>query len=98
MIRNRFASVVLAGSLLLGATLAATAQTTATQDMKAAGSETKSAAQDTGHAVSKGTRHAAHKTKRAARKAAHKTAGATRRGAEKVEQSTTPQPEPAPQP
>lgn len=93
MSRNGIVSAVLASSLLLGVGLAAAAQTgtTATEDIKSAGHETKSAAKDTGHAVAKGTRHVAHKTARGTRKVVHKTARATRNGAEKVEQKTDPQ-------
>ncbi len=90
MSRTSFASAVLASSLLLGACLTGGAQSTATQDIKSAGSETKDAAKDTGHAVAKGTKHVAHKTARGAKKIAHKTARATRHGAEKVEDKTDP--------
>lgn len=53
--------------------------TTAKQDMKDAGHDTKMAAKKTGHKVKKGTK-----------KATHKAAKKTRQGAEKVEDKTAP--------
>ncbi len=51
--------------------------TSAKQDMKDAGHETKDAAQDAGHSVKKGTKKAYHKTKRGTKKAYHKTKNTT---------------------
>ena len=56
-----------------GAAMSASAQTTAKQDIKNAGHETKDAAVDTGHATKKATKKAAHKTKRAAVKTKNAT-------------------------
>lgn len=53
--------------------------TSAKQDMKDAGHDTKMAAKKTGHGVKKGTK-----------KAAHKTAKKTKEGAQKVEDKTAP--------
>lgn len=54
--------------------------TSAKQDMKDAGHETKAAAKDVGHA-----------TKKTTKKAVHKTAQKTDEGAQKVERKTDPQ-------
>ena len=53
--------------------------TSAKQDMKDAGHDTKMAAKKTGHSVKKGTK-----------KAVHKTAKKTKQGAQKVEDKTAP--------
>jgi len=63
----------------------APAQDGAKQDMKNAGTETKNAAKDTGHGISKGTKKAYHKTKRGTKKAYHKTARGTKHAVNKVE-------------
>ncbi len=55
----------------------ALAQDGAKQDMKAAGTETKNAAKDTGHAVSTGTSKAYNKTASGTKTAADKTAAGT---------------------
>ena len=55
----------------------AVAQDGAKQDMKAAGTDTKNAAKNTGHAVSTGTKKAYNKTANGTR--AHKTANAPKR-------------------
>ena len=78
------------GAVLLALTTLGIAQTTDTvtpsqdtsakQDMKNAGHDTKMAAKKTGHKVKKGTK-----------KAAHKTARKTKEGAQKVEDKTAPQ-------
>ena len=60
-------------SLLTFAPCAALSAQTAKQDMKNAGSHTKSAAQDAGHGISEGSQKAYHKTKRGTKKAYHKT-------------------------
>ena len=48
---------------------------TASQDMKNAGSDTKSATKSAGSGISKGTKKAYHKTKRGTKKAYHKVDG-----------------------
>ena len=45
------------------------------QDMKNAGSDTKSATKSAGSGISKGTKKAYHKTKRGTKKAYHKVDG-----------------------
>jgi hypothetical protein len=57
--------------------VAAWGQSSASDDLKKAGQETKDAAKDTGKSVKKGTK-----------KAVHKTAKATKKGASKVEDKT----------
>jgi hypothetical protein len=57
------------------------------QDMKNAGTATKSAGQDVGTA----TKKTAKKTHRGVKKGTHKAAHKTKNGAAKVENSTTPQ-------
>lgn len=92
-------------AILLGAALAitpalgwsqqSTPDSSAKQDMKSAGHETKDAAKDTGSGVKKGTKHAYHSTKRGTKKAWHKTKnttkGAVNGGKEGAQQPTTPQ-------
>lgn len=48
---------------------------TAGQDMKNAGSETKSATKNAGRSISKGTKKGYHKTKKGTKKAYHKVDG-----------------------
>lgn len=92
-------------SVLLGAALAftpalswsqqSTPDTTAGQDTRSAGHETKDAAKDAGSGVKKGTKHAYHSTKRGTKKAWHKTKnttkGAVNGGKEGAQQPTNPQ-------
>lgn len=59
-------------------------QTTATQDLKTAGHDTKDAAKDTGHAVKKGTTKAYDKTAHGTKKAYHATTHATKKAAVKT--------------
>ncbi len=67
------------GTIALTAVLAMPAATivaqTAGQDMKNAGSDTKSATKSAGSGISKGTKKAYHKTKRGTKKAYHKVDG-----------------------
>ena len=71
---------------LLGAWSFAQSDQGAGQDMKNAGSATKSAGQDVGSASKK----TAKKTKRGVQKGTHKAAHKTKQGASKVENSTAP--------
>ena len=66
----------------------AVAQASAKQDMKAAGTDTKNAAKDTGHAVSTGTKKAYHKTANGTETAADKTAAGTRTAYHKTANGT----------
>lgn len=52
--------------------------TSAKQDMRDAGHETKNAAKDAGHGVKQGTKHAYRSTKRGTKKAWHKTKSTTK--------------------
>lgn len=94
-----FATGALSLGLMVGA---AAAQDTASQDMKNAGHETKSGAQDIGHGtataakgVAHGTATAAKKTgsvtKNTTKKVVHSGAKKTDEGATKVENKTEPQ-------
>lgn len=58
------------------------------QDMKAAGTDTKNAAKDTGHAVSTGTKTAYRKTANGTKAAADKTASGTKTAYHKTETGT----------
>lgn len=90
-------TVFLAGILTIGMSSAlAWAQDGAKQDMKNAGTDTKSAAKETGHGISTGTQKAYHKTskgtktaysktKHGTKKAYHKTAKGTKHVVHKVE-------------
>ena len=71
MLKHLLMSSALAGVLAMGiptAALFAQDQTTATQDAKKAGKETKEAAKDAGKATAKGTKKAAKATKKGAEK------------------------------
>jgi hypothetical protein len=83
------------GSLVLAfvfaiflSTACAVAQDTAKQDMKAAGTDTKNAAKDTGHAVSTGSKKAYNKTATGTKTAADKTATGTKKAYHKTESGT----------
>jgi len=77
-----------AGILALGLTCGAYAQTTAGQDMKSAGRETKDAAKDTGKGIKKGTVKTGKAIKHGTKKGVHKAAGATENGSEKMREKT----------
>ena len=72
----------------LGLTAGAYAQTTAGQDLKNAGHETKEATKDAAKGTGKGIETGAKKTKRATKRAAHATARGVEKGADKVEDKT----------
>ncbi len=77
-----------AGILALGLTCGAYAQTTAGQDMKDAGHETKDAVKDTGRGIKKGTVKTGRAIKHGTKKGVNKASGATAHGSEKLEQKT----------
>jgi hypothetical protein len=82
MRKNRQWMKVVAGGVLMMAVgyvmpRPAHGQTTAKQDMKNAGQNTKDAAKDTGNGVKKGTKKSVHATKRGTKKAYHKTKNTT---------------------
>ena len=81
-------SAVAVGTLALGMTFGAFAQSTAGQDMKNAGSETKDAAKDVGKGVKKGTVKTGKAIKHGTKKGVHKAAGATENGSEKMREKT----------
>ncbi len=86
---RKIGSIVLASAFTV--TLAAgfaVAQESAKQDMKTAGTDTKSAAKDTGHAVSTGTKKAYNKTASGTKTAA----GAQRRLTTRLKTARRPQP------
>jgi hypothetical protein len=64
------------------------AQDSAKQDMKTAGTDTKNAAKDTGHAVSTGSKKAYNKTASGTKTAADKTATGTKTAYHKTENGT----------
>ena len=72
--RTRF-TLALTTALLLTSPAASLFAQTASQDMKNAGSDTKSATKSAGSGVSKGTKKAYHKTKSGTKKAYHKVDG-----------------------
>ncbi len=75
---RKLSSLALGAALSLSAiTPLALAQTdnSAKQDMKNAGSDTKSATKSAGRGISKGTKKAYHKTKKGTKKAYHKVDG-----------------------
>jgi hypothetical protein len=80
-------SLLFAGAMSLSPSFALHAQT-AGQDIHAAGTDTKNAADDTGHAVKHTTKKAYHKTKHGTKKAYHKTAAETDKGADKTKSGT----------
>jgi ribosomal protein L7Ae-like RNA K-turn-binding protein len=79
---------IAAGILTFGLAFGASAQTTAGQDMKNAGSETKDAAKDTGRGIKKGTVKTGKAIKHGTKKGVHKAAGATENGADKLKDKT----------
>ena len=85
---------LVAAMLSFGASQFTFAQTakpeTAKQDMKDAGSDTKSAVKKTGHGIAKGTKTGARKTKNGTKKVVHGAAHGTAKGADKVEDKTAP--------
>jgi hypothetical protein len=99
----RLSRIAIAAALVVGISHNITfAQDTATKDIKKAGTETKDAAKDTGHAVSKGsekayhktvsgTKEAADKTSDASKTVAHKTSTTTKKTVDKVEGKPAPQ-------
>ncbi len=81
---------LVAGAVSLVPVMALHAQdATPKQDMKSAGTDTKDAAKDTGHAVSRTTSKGYHKTTHATKHAYHKTAAATDKSADKTKSGTT---------
>ena len=74
MQRRTLNAIVLAAALAVVPSALTFAQT-ASQDMKNAGSETKSATKNAGHSISKGTKKGYHKTKSGTKKAYHKVDG-----------------------
>jgi hypothetical protein len=66
----------------------AIAQDGAKQDMKAAGTDTKNAAKDTGHAVSTGTKKTYNKTASGTKTVYHKTANGTKTATDKTVDGT----------
>jgi len=101
---RKSSTLFLSAVLAFGMSSAVVFAQTAGQDMKNAGHETKNAAKDTGHGISKGTRKAYDKTsegtktaydktKHGTKKAYHKTARGTKHVAHKVEgkPATSPQ-------
>ncbi len=67
--------LVIAATLTLTLSSALAVAQTAGQDLKNAGSDTKSATKSAGSGVSKGTKKAYHKTKSGTKKAYHKVDG-----------------------
>ena len=61
---------------------------TATQDLKHAGTDTKDAAESTGHGVSKGSKTVYHKTAAGTSKGYHKTVSGTKTGYHKTVHAT----------
>jgi hypothetical protein len=76
---RKLGSIVLASAFTIFlSTGFAVAQDTAKQDIKAAGTDTKDAAKDTGHAVSTGSKKAYHKTANGTKTATDKTVSGTK--------------------
>ena len=73
MVLRRFGIVTLAATMTL--TLPSLLAQTAGQDLKNAGSDTKSATKSAGHGISKGTKKGYRKTKNGTKKAYHKVDG-----------------------
>lgn len=76
----QLSTMILGAALLCGPALALAQQTdsSAKQDMKNAGRETKYAAKDAAHGTKQGTKEAYHKSKRATKKAYRKTKDTTK--------------------
>jgi len=81
-------TVAAAGMLALGLTFGAYAQTTAGEDMKNAGRDTKDAAKNTGKGIKKGTVKTGRAIKNGTKKGVNKAAGATENGSEKLKDKT----------
>jgi hypothetical protein len=81
-------SLMAAGILAIGLSFGAAAQTTAGQDMKNAGTDTKDAAKDAGHGIKKGTVKTGRAIKHGTKKGVNKAAGATENGSEKMKEKT----------
>jgi len=76
---RKLGSIVLASAFTVFlSTGFAVAQDTAKQDIKTAGTDTKDAAKDTGHAVSTGSKKAYHKTANGTKTATDKTVSGTK--------------------
>ena len=84
---RKIGSIVLASAFIIS-TGSAVAQDGAKQDMKTAGTDTKNAAKDTGHAVSTGSKKAYNKTATGTKTAADKTATGTKTAYHKTENGT----------
>lgn len=90
---RRWSGLALSAALAVGMSAGvASAQqdSSASQDMKNAGHETKDAAIDTGHGIDSGTHKAYHKTKYHTKKAYHSTKYHTKRAAHKVHNTVDP--------
>src|SRR5580704_15692816 len=86
---RKIPSIVLASAFTIFlSTGFAVAQDGAKQDMKAAGTDTKNAAKDTGHAISTGSKKAYNKTATGTKTAADKTATGTKTAYHKTEKDT----------
>jgi len=86
---RKIGSIVLASAFsVFLSTGFAVAQDSAKQDMKTAGTDTKNAAKDTGHAVSTGTKKAYDKTASGTKTAADKTATGTKTAYHKTANGT----------
>lgn len=81
-------SALAAGILALGMAFGAAAQSTAGQDMKNAGTDTKDAVKNTGKGIKKGTVKTGKAIKNGTKKGVNKVSGATAHGSEKMEQKT----------
>ncbi len=75
MQHRRLFTFALTAAISLASPAAILLAQTASQDMKNAGSDTKSATKSAGSGVSKGTKKAYHKTKSGSKKAYHKVDG-----------------------
>jgi hypothetical protein len=86
---RKIGSIVLASAFTIFlSTGFAVAQDSAKQDMKTAGTDTKNAAKNTGHAVSTGTKKAYNETASGTKTAADKTATGTKTAYQKTENGT----------
>jgi hypothetical protein len=86
---RKLRAIVLASALTIFlSTSYALSQDGAKQDMKAAGTDTRNAAKDTGHAVSTGTKKTYNKTATGTKTAYHKTATGTKVAADKTADGT----------
>jgi hypothetical protein len=87
-IRKLRATVLASALTIFLSTSYALSQDGAKQDMKAAGTDTKNAAKDTGHAVSTGTKKNYNKTATGTKTVYHKTATGTKVAADKTADGT----------